>query len=248
MQTSTQVKNKIFSRIIGTILLAFVASCGGNPLKSYEKSDPAEDATVALEDGNPSKAINILTSALEDEPGNTVYISILALAYAERAGINALTLAQKMATNSSSSSGTSSSNGVTSLFSVMPDATDPNIADVDTAVTLMLTIPSNARTTADVLKIAMFEMAALTLRTKKYDLNGDGIISAAEALAMTGGDALAILSQLAGAASAFSGGASTSSVDQAASSQVSAIQTAISTCPGADQETQLKNYISKNGC
>ena len=94
----------------------------------------------------------------------------------------------------------------------------------------------------------MYETAALTLRTKKYDLDGDGTISPMEALGMSSSDAVTILSQLSGAASAFSGGSSTSSVDQAAASQITNIQSAISQCPGADQETQLKNYMSKNGC
>lgn len=236
-------------RLVVASALAFVISCGANPFETYEETDPAEDATVALENGDPNKAINILTKALQDDPNNYQYISILALAYAERAGIDALTLAQKMASNSSSTSAApSTSNGVTSLFSVMPEATDGNIADVDTAITLMLTIPSTSRTSADILKIAMYQTASLTLRTKKYDLDGDGIISAAEVLAMTNSDASTILSQLANAASAFSGSSSTSSVDQAAASQISSIQSAISQCPGGDQETQLKNYMSKNGC
>jgi hypothetical protein len=244
---------RIIHTFIFVSLTAAISACGANPFKSFEEKDPAEDATVALEEGKPTKAINILTKALQDDPGNAKYISILALAYAERAGINALTLAQKMASNSesnSSSSGVSSSSthGVTSLFSIMPAATDANIADVDTAVNLMLSISSDARTAADILKIAMYETAAMTLRTKKYDLDGDGTISAAEALAMSSADALTILSQISGAASAFSGNSSSSSVDQAAASQITNIQSAISQCPGGDQETQLKNYMSKNGC
>lgn len=248
-------QNNLKQKLLGKLTVAFIflllSACGTNPFDSYEDKDPAEDATVALEEGNPNKAINILTKALESDPGNAQYISILALAYAERAGINALTLAQKMASNSGSSStaaASSNSNGVTSLFSVMPAATDANIADVDTAVTLMLSIPGASRTSADVLKIAMYETAAMTLRTKKYDLDGDGTISAAEVIAMTSHDASTILSQLSSAASAFTGGTSTSTVDQAAASQITSIQTAISQCPGGDQETQLKNYMSKNGC
>jgi hypothetical protein len=228
------------------ILLAFMSSCGANPFKSYETKDPAEDATVALEQGHPDKAIDILTSALRDEPENWQYVSILALAYAERAGIDALTLAQNMA--STSSGGGSSTNGVTSLFAILPVASDANISDVDQAVSLMISIPTASMTTADILKLAMFQTAALTLRTKKYDLNGDGVVSAAEILAMSVGDASTILSQLSGAAAAFAGGSSTSETDAAAAAQISAIQTSISSCPGADQETQLKNYLSKTGC
>ena len=223
-----------------------MSSCGANPFKSYETKDPAEDATVALEQGHPDKAIDILTSALRDEPENWQYVSILALAYAERAGIDALTLAQNMA--STSSGGGSSTNGVTSLFAILPVASDANISDVDQAVSLMISIPTASMTTADILKLAMFQTAALTLRTKKYDLNGDGVVSAAEILAMSVGDASTILSQLSGAAAAFAGGSSTSETDAAAAAQISAIQTSISSCPGADQETQLKNYLSKTGC
>jgi hypothetical protein len=137
---------------------------------------------------------------------------------------------------------------VTSLFSILPDATDSNINDVDEAVSLMLKIPAANRTTADVLKIAMFQTASLTLRTKKYDTNGDGIISVSELLGMTSGDAVTILTQIASAAAAFAGGDSTSTTDQAAAEQISAIQSAIGTCPGATQEDKLKNYLSKTGC
>lgn len=232
------------TKALAAVSFAVLVSCGANPLKTYEKKDPAEDATVALEEGNPDKAISILTSALEGDPNNYQYVSILALAYAERGGLDALTLAQKMASNNSSGS----SGGVTSLFSVMPAATDGNIADVDRAATLMVTIPSANRTTADVLKIAIFQTAALTLRSKKYDTNGDGVISAAEALAMTAGDSAAILAQLSGAAAAFASSGSTSSTDQAAAAQITSIQTKIATCPGADSNAQLQNYLSKTGC
>jgi len=235
---------KQITKSMVTLALIAISACGANPYKNYEKKDPAEDATVALEEGNPNKAISILTSALESDPENWVYVSILGMAYAERGGINALTLAQNMASGSSSTS----TNGVTSLFSIMPEATDSNIADVDSALANMMRIPAASRTTADVLKIAMFQTAALTLRTKKYDLDGDGTISAAEAFAMSGGDATAILSQLAGAASAFASGNSTSTTDKAAAAQVTNIQTKIAACPGATESDQLKNYLSKTGC
>jgi hypothetical protein len=238
---------KIKKLYIIALIVSHLVSCGPNPFASYETKDPGEDATVALEDGNPNKAINILTDALKDEPENWQWVSILALAYAERAGINALTLAQKMASNSGGQA-TTSSNEVTALFSILPEATDSNINDVDEAVALMLKIPALNRTTADVLKIAMFQTASLTLRTKKLDTNGDGIISVSELLGMSSGDALTILTQLASAAAAFAGGDPSSSTDQAAAAQISTIQSAIGTCPGASQEDKLKNYLSKTGC
>lgn len=239
-------KSSIFAAMIVT--LGLLASCGANPLKSYETKDPAEDATIAMEEGNPDKAISILTSALEGDPGNAQYISLLAMAYADRGGIDAISLALKMASNNSSTSSSTTGNGVTALFAIMPEATDAHIADVDTAVSLMGQLPADAFNTAEKLKLAMFQTAALTLRTKKYDLDGDGTISAAEALAMTGADATTILSQLAGAAAAFAGGSAASTTDQAASAQITAIQTAISSCPGATQQAQLQNYMSRTGC
>jgi hypothetical protein len=246
MQCSVKMLiSKAASLVLST---ALVTACGGNPLKSYETKDPAEDAAVALEQGNPDKAISILTSALEDEPGHTRYISLLAMAYAERGGIDAVTLALKMASNGSSNTGSSSGTGVSALFSVLPEATDARISDVDTAISLMAQLPADALNSAEKLKIAMFQTAALTLRTKKYDLDGDGIISAAEALAMSGTDATAILSNLASAAAVFAGSSSTSSTDQAAAAQITGIQTAISNCPGATQQAKLQNYVSRTGC
>jgi hypothetical protein len=65
---------------------------------------------------------------------------------------------------------------------------------------------------------------------------------------MSSGDAVTILSQLASAATAFASGGSSSSTDQAAASQITAIQTAIDSCSGVDQEAKLKNYLSNTGC
>ncbi len=246
--TSIKVKRggrSVTHTITLTSVLIMTIGCGANPYKSYEKEEPTEDATIALEGKDPDKAITILQKALIKEPENWIYVSILALAYAERAGVATMTLAKSLATSSKSSS---SANGVTSLFSIMPAATDANITDIDTALSLMLTIPASIRTTADVLKIAMFQTSALTLRSKKYDANADGVISAEEALAMSVTDATAIFSQLAAAAAAFASGSSTSTTDVAAAAQITSIQTKIGTCPGANQDEQLKNYLSKTGC
>ena len=60
---------------------AALFACGANPLKTYEEKDPAEDAAVALENNDPNKAIQILTDALEGDPTNAKFISLLAMAY-----------------------------------------------------------------------------------------------------------------------------------------------------------------------
>ena len=100
------------------VLLVFFLlqiSCGKNAAVSNKK-DPAEDATLALEDGNPEKAISILEDALKDDADNYKLTSILASAYAQKAGIDPLSFALKLAdqgskTDSSSSSSSSSSLG-----------------------------------------------------------------------------------------------------------------------------------------
>lgn len=226
------------------VVLGAFTACGSNPYKSYEEKDPAEDATVALENNDANKAISILTDALEADPDNVIYKSVLALAYAQRAGIDPLTIAQKMGTSSSSSS-TSSGNGLTSLFSIMPDATDANIADVDVAVALLYSIPTAQRISADILKLAMFQVAAMTLRSKQLDTDGDGVLSTAELLQMTPESAVAILSQLAAAAGIYSGSTSTSTTDKAASEQISKIQTTIQDQPGATDQEKLQSYLGK---
>ena len=229
-----------------TWAFALLTSCGANPYKSYEKKDPAEDATVALENNDADKAISILTSALEGDPGNTTYMSILALAYAQHAGIDPLTLAQKMGgSTSSTATSAASGNGLTSLFGIMPDATDANISDVDTAVSLLLAIPTAQRITADTLKLAMFQIASMTLRSKQLDTDGDGVLSPSELLHMSPSSAKAILSQLASAASAYSGSSTSSTTDQAAAAQITKIQTAIQAEPGANDQEKLQSYLAK---
>lgn len=226
-------------------MFTLLMACGANPYKSYEKKDPAEDATVALENNDANKAISILTSALEGDPTNTTYKSILALAYAQHAGIDPLTLAQKMGGSSSSqSTAAASGNGLTSLFSVMPDATDANISDVDTAIALLISIPA-PRITADTLKLAMFQIASMTLRSKQLDTDGDGVLSASELLQMSISSATAILSQLAAAAGVYSGTTSTSTTDQAAAAQITKIQTAIQAESGTTDQEKLQSYLAK---
>lgn len=231
------------------IAITFTAlvSCGANPFKAYEKKDAAEDATIALENNDAQKAIDILTTALEDDPSNTTYISILALAYAQRAGVDPLTLAQKMGgASSSTATSASSGNGLTSLFSIMPDATDANISDIDTAVSLLLSIPTASRINADTLKLAMFQIADMTLRSKQLDTNGDGTLSTDELLHMSASSAKAILSQLAAAATAYAGGTSASTTDAAAAAQISKIQAAIQAESGTTDTEKLQSYLGKS--
>lgn len=234
------------SKILVLVLMSWTASltssCGPNSYKSLEKKEPAEDATIALENNDAQKAIDILTSALSDDPTNQKYISILAMAYAQRAGVDPITLAMNM----SNTSALAESNNVTSLFSVMPVATEDTIADVDKAVELLISIPTADRKTYDTLKLAMFQTAAMTLRAKILDTNGDGILSTEELLAMSSKSAIAMITQIAAAAGAFTGVDTSSATDKAAAEQITKIQAAIASEPGATDEAKLKSYLAKS--
>src|SRR3954464_5299836 len=127
--------------LFATLATSYFLGCGNNLLKSSEKKDPAEDAAIALERGDEDKAISILEDALADDPENWNYVSVLAAAYAQRAGIEPLSFAQGMSTQSGASSGSGSSSGnaqsqgdLIALFGIMPTATEQGLSDIDYAV------------------------------------------------------------------------------------------------------------------
>src|SRR5690606_15512301 len=125
------------------------------------KRDPAEDATIALENGDTDAAIEILETELENDPGNPQYLSILSLAYAQRAGVEPLEFAQNF---SQKAGDAESSSQFTILFAIMPEPTDANIADVDHAIAILTSIPAADRLPGDNFKLAMFNTAAVVLR------------------------------------------------------------------------------------
>lgn len=241
-------RNTLKTSVLSCVLAFVFSSCGPNLFKDVEKKDPAEDATVALEAGKPDDAISILTDALADDPGNEQYLSILSLAYAQRAGIDPLTLAQKMGSGSggSSSSSSSSSNSLTALFAFMPEATDANIADVDLAIAALGQIPAANLKSYDILKLAIFQTSAMVLRTKALDTDGDGTISAAELLAMSPTSAAAILGQLANAAISFSGTGEGSTTNAAAGAKIEQIRSSIASEAGETDADKLKSYLGKS--
>lgn len=227
-------------------LIQVLMGCGKNVYKSSEKKDPAQDATVYLENNQPQKAIDLLTDALANDPTNTKYMSILSMAYAERAGVDPITLGQKAAATSTTSS--SSATAMTALFPVLPSATDANIADVDMAVSLLNKIPAASIIPADTFKMGIFLMASTALHVKKLDTNGDGILEPSELLSMSTTDAGAILGNLAGAVAAFAAGnGNINTSSAAAQAQIASIQTAINNSPGATPQQKLQNYLATQG-
>lgn len=222
--------------------LVFATACGSNVFKPIEKKDAAEDATILLEKGKADDAISILTSALEDDPSNYQLTSLLSAAYAQKHGIDTISLALKMGTSSSESSG-SQTNELTALFSVLPDASDENFTGLQTAIDLLLSIPEDSRTKADNFKLTMLLTSVTALRTKAFDKDGDGQVSPVEMLTLSEEDALAILSNLDTAAAVLAGVDTSSAGTAAAATSITALQEKIASQPGDSNAERLQAYL-----
>lgn len=229
------------------LLASALASCSDNYLATGEAKDPAEDAALALERGDEDKAIDILESALTDDPDNANYLSVLSAAYAQRAGVEPLTIAQGMATSSSDDDGAddTSQSGLIAMFDIMPDATAQGLVDIDYAIVLIGTIPSDLRTAGDVFKFAIYQTASMVLHLKILDTDKDGDLSLDEITSLSDSSALGILTQLATATAILAGDADSATTAKAAES-LARYQTQIDAAEGATQEEKLRNYMAQS--
>ncbi len=230
------------------LLFAFTvafAGCGDNLLKSQEKKEPAEDAVLELENGNPDKAISILESALQDNPGDPKLLSILSYAFAARAGVEPLKLISKMTTvGASTDGGPQSDSQILLLFAVVPDATAENITDIDRAVSILLSdIEPEERLPGDTLKLALFQTASLVMHMKAIDLDGDGVIEVEELASFSTASASSLLSQLAAAQALLAADPDDPTAQQAAAA-LGTYQEEINAMPGDTMEEKLKNYLA----
>jgi DNA polymerase III delta prime subunit len=236
-------------RLILPITLAFtLASCGQNLLKTGESTDPAEDATIALDRGDADKAINILEAALEDDAGNPQYLSILALAYAYRAGIAPLEFATRLSeTNGTSTALATSSSSFSAMFSVLPAATEQVLSDIDRAVEILTSdMSADERQPGDIFKIAIFQSAAMLLHSKALDKNGDGTLSIDEIVNLSNTSATGILSQLSSARSVLEASAGNDAASKAAFDALDKYSGAISAEEGSTDEEKLRNFLARN--
>jgi hypothetical protein len=232
-----------FKNAIVIAVIFAISGCGGSntytPLQSYE---PADEAARLLEKGKPQEAITVLEDALKEEPENYRWISMLALAYAQRAGVAPIDFVEELGT--SAASGESSANGITSLFGVTPPATRQNIADVDYAISLMTQLPADQLTDAEKLKLSIFQTASTVLKIKALDTNGDGAVSTAELLDLGLDTAESILTGLITASGLLAGGGSNaSSGGDAAASQIEAMVSGINGQPGSNAKDKLASYL-----
>jgi hypothetical protein len=222
-----------------------VSSCSGNAFKASESGDPAEDAVIELENDNPKEAIKILEKALVITPGEPKLISILSSAYAQRAGVEPLSMARNLA----SPSGTSSGGGATdstliSLFGVTPRATADSVADISYAVSLLtVELSPDLWLPGDQFKLAIYQTCASVLSLKILDKDEDGKLSIDEIASLS--SAASILAQLAASQSVLSQDPNDTSSVKAAE-VLSKYQASINASEGGSADEKLKNYLAKS--
>jgi len=237
---------KILSKFtISCFLIALISllyACGDNIFSNSETADPAEDAAIELENGNPSAAIKILNVALEKDSTNVIYTSLLSLAYAQRAGVEPLLFAQNFAEQTADSD-TENSNMFTLMFKVLPDPTVQNLADIKKSLELLNGIAADDRLPGDDFKLAMFNTASAILTLKQFDSNLDGVISVGELTNFNDTTAAALLAQIDAAESLLSGDDS-SKDGAAAASSFSTFKTELAKQEGDTDEEKLTNFLS----
>jgi hypothetical protein len=231
----------VVTKIMQGVLPLLLVACGANIFEAAEPDDPSTEAVLALEKGRPNEAIRIAEEGLSDDPDDYKLWSILASAYAQKAGVSPLDFALQLATEQSSQSG----GGITSTFGALPDATAVNVEAMTRAVACLEAIPADARHEADTFKLSMFYTAKMGLLAKQFSDTVNGNFSAENLQNLTPEQAIEILDSLGGAAAAVaaldtSGDANSSK----AASQISAIQAKIDEQPGADQTEKLRNYLA----
>lgn len=236
------------SKFFGTRLaIAFalysMGACGANLFEVAESEDPASDAVLALEAGKPNEAIEISEKALEDDPTNYQLISILASAYAQKAGFSPLDFALELATQKSTSS--DSGGGITSTFSALPEANASNLAAIGKSVECLESIPVADRQAADTFKLSMFYTAKMGMLAKQFSDTVGGELTAENLQNLTPDQALEILASLGGAAAAVAAMDSSGDANSAkAVSQINSIQAKIDEQPGENETERLRNYLA----
>lgn len=240
-------------KILVLLPAILLTACGASIFYNVDNRDPAIDATVALEQGRSQDAIDILEDALLTDATNPTYLSLLGTAQAQLVGVDFLRIVLRMAANdttattdstdSSSGSSTtttdSSGNDITFLFVVLPDATDENINGLDTAIATIESIADVDKISADQFKLTIFYTARLALRTKKFDADGDGLVSPAELLDLSDEDADAIIDSLLNAGDALEAAGDAG----ASAEQIEELKNAIESSEGDTQAEKLRNYL-----
>ncbi|WP_141735332.1 hypothetical protein [Oligoflexus tunisiensis] len=228
------MKNLLFPSIL---LLALSSACGTNLFESVADPDPADKATAAMDERKSDEAISILEKALQDEPENWLYVSLLASAKAQKAGVDTTDIALEMAQG-----GESSGNPLTALFTVLPTATQEVIDLLSEATELLASIPADQLESGDTFKISMFNTAFTALQAKFFDADGSGSFSVEELQSLDEDAAVNILNSLLNAENAATIYQSSGGTGDA-TSNVTQIRSQIEQQPGETQAEKLRSYL-----
>ncbi len=133
------------------------------------------------------------------------------------------------------------------MFSVLPEATELALSDIDRAVEILTSEITEAdRQPGDIFKIAIFQSAAMLLHTKALDKNGDGTLSIDEIVDLSDSGATGLLSQLSSAKTILGEAAADDATAKAALSALDKYSTAIAAEEGANDEEKLRNFLARN--
>ncbi len=219
-------------------LLGLTSACGTNVFEMVATPDPGDAAVAAMDERKSDRAISILEKALASEPENWLYVSLLASAKAQKAGVDTTDIALEMAKSDSSASG----NALTALFTILPTATNTSISLLAESTDLLATIPNEELTDGDLFKVSMFNTALTALQAKYFDADGDGSFDVDELANLDEAAAINILSSLLNAENAATIYQSAGGTG-AATGGVSQIRAQINAQPGATDSEKLKSFL-----
>jgi thioredoxin-like negative regulator of GroEL len=166
-------------------VVCYAVGCGSasnNMFEAIEEDDAAQDATNAMENNKPDKAIIILEKALSSDPENYKLISLLSAAYAQKYGVDLISLALELADSDSESKSQESSaatseeqspgnqSALTALWPILPEATEVTLAGIQHALDLLMSIPAAARTNADHFKLGILSTVNVSMQLKSLDI------------------------------------------------------------------------------
>ncbi len=219
------------------LLVLLLSGCSSNLFEGVADPDPADEATAAMDERKSDDAIDILEKALQKEPENWLYVSLLASAKAQKAGVDTTDIALEMAKG-----GESAGNPLTALFTVLPSATSDVLDLLQEATELLASIPADQLEDGDAFKISMFNTAFTALQAKYFDADGSGTFSVEELQSLDEEAAINILNSLLNAESAATIYQSAGGTGDA-TSNVSQIRTQIDAQPGDSQAEKLRSYL-----
>lgn len=225
-------------------------ACNNNVFEAVDKGNPAEKASAYLDQGKSDEAISVLNNALQDEPENWQLVSLLASAKAQKAGLDTLDIAIRLAggddeeSDSGDAGAAGSDNALTSLFVILPEVTTTNRGLMSECVSLLSDIPVASRTNSDNFKTTLFNAAYTAMQAKFLDGDGDGKFTVEELANLDDETAEQIINSLTTAENAASYYQSeTGASDAEAAAKVGEINALIQAQEGNTTAEKIRNYL-----